>query len=691
LWLRYDLVSNQQKLNEYRNNIFQIILTGNSATMLAAKEELKNGVGGLLNIAPEFSEKVTKAPAIVIGTPQNSAIIASSGLDAKLKTIGKEGYIIQNIQVENKNCIAIAANSDIGVMYGVFYFLKLLQTESEITNLSIISSPKIQLRILDHWDNLNEKVERGYAGESLWRWYELPEYKQPRYTDYARANASVGINGTVLNNVNASPVILSKEYLIKIAALANVFRPYGIKVYLSVNFSSPKELGGLPTADPLDSMVSKWWKNKVDEIYSFIPDFGGFLVKANSEGLPGPQDFGRTHADGANMLAGALAPHGGIVMWRAFVYHPDSDDRSKQGYNEFVPLDGQFRNNVLIQVKNGPVDFQPREPFHPLFGAMPKTPLMMEFQITQEYLGFSTHLAYLAPLYKECLESETFSKGTGSTVAKVIDGSLFNYEITGIAGVSNIGTDRNWCGHPFGAANWYAFGRLAWDHSLTSEKIAEEWIRMTFSNNAEIISIVLPMMLQSREDIVNYMTPLGLHHIMGWGHHYGPQPWLSEAERPDWNSIYYHHADEKGIGFERTTKGSNATEQYFPKIQTHFENLDSCPGNLLLWFHHVNWDYKMKSGRILWDELCIKYYSGVDSVRQMQKQWNRLEGKIDDERFQNVKARLNIQEREAIWWRDACVQYFQSFSKMPIPKGYEKPSQSLEQLKNIKWKFIQGI
>jgi alpha-glucuronidase len=691
LWLRYYQVKDTQELDNYRNNISQVVVFGNTATMLAAKEELKTGLTGLLGTDIEFTDKMSKPGALLVGTPQNSDIISGLIVNDQLKTIGKEGFIIKSTQTDNNKVIVVAGNTEIGALYGVFNFLRLLQTESDLSQISIVTGPKVQLRLIDHWDNLTERIERGYAGESLWRWDELPEYKNPRYKDYARAEASIGINGVVLNNVSATPLILLKEYLVKIVTIAEVLRPYGIKVYLSINFASPKELDGLPTADPLDPQVSRWWKNKADEIYKLIPDFGGFLVKANSEGLPGPMDFGRTHVDGANMLADALAPHNGIVMWRAFVYKAGKDDRAKQGYAEFVPFDGRFRKNVIIQVKNGPVDFQPREPFHPLFGAMPKTNVMMEFQITQEYLGFVTHLAYLAPLYKECLESETYAKGKGSTVAKVLDGSVYNYSITGMAGVANTGSDRNWCGHPFGAANWYAYGRLAWDYNLTPEEIAVEWIGQTFSNNKEIVSTILSLMLPSREAVVNYMTPMGLAHLMGWGHHYGPQPWFDKAERPDWNPVYYHKADGKGLGFNRSKTGSNAVAQYFPPAGKIYDNPDSCPENLILWFHHVDWTHKMKDGRTLWDELCYKYYSGVDTVRKMEKIWSSLEGKIDDERFQDVKARLAIQEREATWWRDACVQYFQTFSRLPIPADLEKPLKSFDELKKIYWKIAPGF
>jgi alpha-glucuronidase len=550
----------------------------------------------------------------------------------------------------------------------------------------------VELRVLDHWDNLDRTVERGYAGFSLWDWHKLPDYLDPRYTEYARANASIGLNGTVLTNVNANATVLTAAYLEKAAALADVFRPWGIRVYLTARFSAPMEIGGLETADPLAPGVARWWKDKADEIYGHIPDFGGFLVKANSEGQPGPQDYGRSHAEGANVLADAVAPHGGVVMWRAFVYSSEEpEDRAKQAYNEFVPLDGSFRPNVLIQVKNGPIDFQPREPFHPLFGAMPETPLMMEFQITQEYLGFATHLAFLAPLYEEVLRADTHARGEGSLVADVIDGSLHGYERTGMAGVANTGTDRNWCGSVMACANWFAFGRLAWDPMLESPAIADEWIRMTFSNDPGFVAPVKTMMLASREAVVDYMTPLGLHHLMARGHHYGPGPWVSGGPRADWTSVYYHRADEEGIGFDRTTTGSDAVSQYFPPVRDQYESLETVPEELLLWFHHVPWDHRMASGRTLWNELLYRYQRGVDRVRGMQETWRSVEGLIDSERYEQVKAFLAIQEKEARWWRDACVLYFQTFSRLPIPDGYERPERTLEEYEAITHPYAPGI
>jgi alpha-glucuronidase len=691
LWLRYSKLTDASAINRYKTFTQTIVLGKESPTLLLARQELQTALQGLLQTKVTFSNTI-QGGSIILGTPSSSAIITSLALTEKLQAAGNEGFVIVQTRVKNKPCIVITANSDIGVLYGTFHFIRLLQTEQSVENIAITSAPAIQHRILNHWDNLDRTVERGYAGFSLWDWHRLPGYIDHRYIDYARANASIGINGTVLTNVNANAQVLTEPYLKKVAALANVFRPYGIKVYLTARFSAPVEIGGLSTADPLDASVRAWWKRKADEIYTYIPDFGGFLVKANSEGQPGPQNYNRNHAEGANMLAEALAPHNGIVMWRAFVYSNDvPEDRAKQAYNEFKPLDGSFAKNVLVQVKNGPIDFQPREPFHPLFGAMPKTPLMMEFQLTQEYLGFATHLVYLAPLFKECLDADTYTKGKGSTVARVVDGSLENHSLTGIAGVANIGNDRNWTGHPFAQANWYALGRLAWNPSLSSETIAEEWIRATFTNDEKSVRTLKDMMLASREVTVQYMTPLGLHHIMGWNHHYGPAPWIKDKPRADWTSVYYHQADENGIGFNRTATGSKALLQYTPDVQKIYSTAETCPEEYLLWYHHVAWSYKVKSGQTLWDELCHRYYQGADSVRYMQQQWNTLKGIVDEERFQQVSSLLAIQHQEATRWRNACVLYFQTFSKKDIPSGLEKPDQSLEHYQSLEFPFAPGI
>jgi alpha-glucuronidase len=691
LWLRYDLISNQQILSNYQNKITSISCEDISPTIQIAVNELQIGLEGLLGKSLPKTLSVDDG-TIFLGTKQKSDIVNAIVSQNDFNKISDEGFIIKTSNYNSKRIIIIAGKKDIGVLYGVFHFLRLLQTYKIIDNLSIVSSPKIKLRLLNHWDNLDRTIERGYAGFSIWDWHKLPDYIDPRYIDYARANASIGINGTVLTSVNANSAVLTELYLVKVKALADIFRSYGIKVFLTARFSAPIEIGGLKNADPLDPKVRNWWGKKIKEIYSYVPDFGGFLVKANSEGQPGPNDYGRGHDDGANILAEALEPFGGVVMWRAFVYSNEKpEDRAKQAYNEFKPLDGKFLKNVFIQAKNGAIDFQPREPFHPLFGAMPNTPIMMEFQITQEYLGQATTLAYLAPMYKECLDSDTYSKGKGSMVAKIIDGSLEKHSISGIAGVSNIGNDRNWTGHVFGQANWYAFGRLAWDYSLTSEEISDEWIRMTFTNDSEAVNKISAMMISSRETIVNYMTPLGLHHLMGWDHHYGPAPWIKDKHRADWTSVYYHKADSSGIGFDRTKTGSNAVDQYFPEVAQMFSSLETCPEEYLLWFHHVDWNYQLKSGNTLWEELCFRYYQGADSVRKMLTTWESLKGKIDEERFEHLRMLLNIQHKEAKWWRNACVLYFQTFSKQQIPAGLELPDKSLEYYQSLRFPYAPGI
>lgn len=688
LWLRYDLITNAAKYTTYTQSIKQVLFPVSSTTLNAAKHELTMGLAGLLNLHPAAADQLTTSQTLIAGTPKTLKSLPLAILNSLLAKTGDEGYIIKTLEINGKKCTLILANTDTGVLYGVFNFLRLLQSEKDITTLNIVDYPRMQVRILNHWASLDGSVSRGYAGNSIWDWKTLPNRIDPIYIEYARANASIGINGSVLNGINAEAAALSREYLIKEAALANAFRPYGIKVYLSARFTAPIDIGGLKTADPLDPAVQKWWKDKVDEIYSFIPDFGGFLVKANSEGEPGPQSYGRNHADGANVLADALAPHHGIVMWRAFVYDSKvPDDRAKQAYNEFKPLDGKFRSNVIVQVKNGAIDFQPREPFHPLFGAMPKTPVMMEFQITQEYLGFASHLVYLGPLFKETLDADTYAKGKGSTVAKVIDGSLEHHRLTGMAGVSNIGNDTNWTGHPFLQANWYVFGRLAWNPYQSAETIADDWIRITFTNDQAFIIPVKHIMMTSRENTVNYMTPLGLHHAMAYNTHHGPGPWVDFGSRPDWNSTYYHKADAMGIGFDRTSKGSNAVAQYFPPVRDEFENIRTTPDINLLWFHHVAWTHRMKSGRTLWDELVHHYYAGVDSVRKMQQTWETMKGKIDNDRFEKVRYLMAVQQQEAVWWRNGCLLYFQTFSKMPIPAQYEQPKHDLAFYEKLIFKY----
>jgi len=611
------------------------------------------------------------------GTPEvNAEIVVDTTLDLK-----HDGFMIKDTPDGRK----VMAKTEIGAMYGTYALQRLERTGKAGGELDIREEPSYERRILNHWDNLDNTVERGYAGWSIWHWGEPVPVELIK--EYARLNASVGINGSVLNNVNATPEMLRRDYLERVAEIADIMRPYGIRVYLSVNFSSPAQLGGLLDSDPLRPEVQKWWADKVAEIYGLIPDFGGFLVKANSEGLPGPQDFGRTHADGANMLADALKPFDGIVMWRAFVYSPKSSDRACQAYDEFAPLDGQFRDNVLIQIKNGPVDFQPREPFSPLFGHMPNTQMMAEFQITQEYLGFSNHLVYLIPLFKECLDSDTYCKGEGSTIADITTGKLYPdvYNTTAIAGVANIGRDENWCGHHFAQSSWYGFGRMAWDVTLTAEEIAQEWLEQTFTSDPDFVEPVLDMMMTSREAAVDYMMPLGFHHIFAWTHHYGPEPWCDiPGARADWLPKYYHKADAEGVGFDRTRNGSGNVDQYHEPLASLYNSIETCPEELLLWFHHVPWTHRMSSGRTLWDEICHRYDRGVKKVREYQAVWEQAKPYVEAERWEAVRAKLEIQESDARWWRDACVQYFGEFSGMPVPADVEQPERPLEELKKIK-------
>jgi alpha-glucuronidase len=687
LWLRYrPLTVDYRDANRAHVTAF-IAPERKSDTLQIAIAELRRGVGGLF--ASEFAESPNIVDgAILLGTPADLSRYPSLNLPMIEEN---EGYRILSARADGNRVTVVIANNDVGVLYGVYALLGMAQTGQSLGQIDVDSAPRVHRRLLNHWDNLDRTVERGYAGSSIWDWWRLPDYIDPRYEDYARANASIGINGTVLNNVNAKSESLTIRYLEKAAALADVFRPYGIRVYLSARFNAPIELGGLDTADPLDPDVMAWWRVKVDEIYALIPDFGGFLVKANSEGQPGPQDYGRNHADGANMLAAAVLPHGGIVMWRAFVYDDGvPQDRAKQAYDQFKPLDGSFADNVIVQVKNGAIDFQPREPFHPLLGAMPDTPLMLEFQVTKEYLGFSTHLVYLGSLFEETLQSDTFVQGSGSTVAKVVDGSLQQQSLTGMAGVANIGTDRSWSGSHFDQANWYAFGRLAWNPDAGARDIADDWVRMTFTSDEEFVEPVVDMMMRSHQVAVDYMTPLGLNHLLGSGHHYGPAPWVDDLGRADWNPVYFHRADELGIGFDRSRSGSNAVAQYAAPIAKRFGHIDSTPDEFLLWFHHVGWDYRMPSGRTLWDELVITYAEGAEAVVDMQQRWSALAGYIDDERFDDVATFLGIQANEARWWRDACIAYFQTFANRPLPDQLAQPARSLDWYRSLHFPYAPG-
>ena len=613
LWLRYNKV-----------NTCQVKTNGQSPTIDIAVRELSDYYQG-------------PTVTLMIDKEQKEPLI-------------NDGFIIKNDTIK--------ACNDLGLLYGAYELLRLQKEDNPLLRSKefkrgIKSEPYYSLRLLNHWDNLDGSIERGYAGNSIF-WdkdqAKLSKNNTQRLIEYARANASIGINGTVLNNVNASPKILTKPYLQEVKRIADILRPYGIRVYLSINFATPLALKQTKTADPLDKKVSDWWKKKAKEIYKLIPDFGGFLVKANSEGQPGPFDYNRSHADGANMLADALKPYGGIVMWRCFVYGAKhkGEDRVKQAVSEFQPLDGQFRDNVILQTKNGPLDFQPREPYSPIFDQIKQTPNMVELQITQEYLGQSRHLVYLAPMWREFF---TF---------------VHPNKLRAIAGVANIGDDANWCGHHFSQANWYAFGRLAWDPFLKSERIAREWLRQTFTLDKGFVEPMQRVMMESREACVNYMMPLGLHHIFSFDHHYGPEPDGFKAEYPiEWCPVYYHKADAKGIGFDRSSTGSDAVSQYREPLNKIYNDLESCPEEYLLWFHHVPWNYQMKSGLTLWQEMQEKYNSGVRDVERFCLIWDNMKPYFqnDMQRWNEVKARMDHQLENARKWRDVCLNYFGSFAK----------------------------
>ena len=636
---------------QYANSCQVISQLPNDATAKIAKQELENNWRG-----KNVELKIDK----------------SLNLGEGYNIYARPAQQGDNIQYE----ATITASNPIGLLYGAYELIRLQNTDAYNTGsgnqqnfskaIDETEKPQVGLRILNHWDNLDGSIERGYAGKSIFKWEEIKLGKNgkggsiskslhDRLITYARANASLGINGSVLNNVNASPKMMTAEYINKVKIIANILRPYGIRVYLSINFASPMALGYTKTADPLDKKVQQWWKKKAKEIYATIPDFGGFLVKANSEGQPGPGDYHRTHADGANMLADAVKPYGGIIMWRSFVYGANhkGEDRVKQAVSEFKDMDGKFRDNVILQSKNGPLDFQPREPYAPIFDNIKQTPQIAELQITQEYLGQSKHLTYLAPMWKEFFEFVNPNK------------------LVGISGVANIGDDANWCGHPFSQANWYAFGRLAWNPSLTAEEIAHEWLVQTYENQDErFTKPVEMMMMTSREACVNYMMPLGLHHIFKFDHHYGPEPDGFIASYPlEWCPVYYHKADAQGVGFDRSSKGTDAVGQYPEPYRSLYDNIETCPEEYLLWFHHVPWTYKMKSGSTLWQELCMKYNMGVAMVEVYRDYWHtsaKQYMKGHEQEWQHTDSLLNVQLENAKEWRNTCLKYFQTFSKMKI-------------------------
>ncbi|HSG35583.1 MAG TPA: alpha-glucuronidase [Sphingomonadaceae bacterium] len=664
LWLRYAPLEGEalERLREFDISVTINLYDDRDSNILElAERELLTGLVQLMDDPPI---RLRPGPAMV-------------SMDCGSSPTGGDGsFSIRS----TKSQISIRGPSHISCLYGTYALLRELSQGADPTTIDISSTPATDLRMLNHWDNADGHVERGYAGRSIFDWWRLPEHLDQRMIDYARANASIGLNAVAVNNVNADPVFLTPRYIAKLKRLADAWRPYGIRVFLSARFSAPRDLAGFETADPLDPAVRQWWKAKADEIYASIPDFGGFLVKANSEGQPGPQDYGRSHADGANMLAEALGDRG-TVIWRAFVYSAeDETDRAKQAYAEFVPLDGKFAGNVIVQVKNGPIDFQPREPFHPIFGAMPDTRLMFEAQLTKEYLGFSTHLAFLAPMWREALDSDT---GRGGTVADSVRSG-------GMAGVANTGSDRNWSGSHFDQANWYAFGRLAWDPTLSSEQIAREWAAQTFSRDPAFLDAVVPMMLESREAVADAMTPLGLAHLMATGHHYGPGPWVCDLARPEWNPCYYHQADADGIGFDRTAFGSNALEQYAPEVAAQWADPATIDERYLLWFHHLPWDHEMQSGRTLWSELVASYDRGVSKADAMAMQWADLEAFVDSGRFRDVSEYFEIQRQEARWWRDASIAYWQSLNELDLPEGTRPPEFSLEHYKSLQFPEAPG-
>jgi alpha-glucuronidase len=663
LWLRYAPLEGEQlaKLEAFDPHVSFVTDLSVDKTAATASDELKRGLRSLLG------HSLSKSRG-------GGSISFACGEDSR-DSSGR--FLVISL---NARHISVSAPGSIGCLYGAFALLRELSLGADPARIDVDERPAMPLRMLDHWDDPNGYVLRGYSGRSIFDWWKLPEHLDQRLIDYARADASIGINGAVVNSVNASPLFLTDRYIPKLKRVADAWRPYGIRLYICARFSAPKDVGRLPTADPLDPAVQAWWKTRADALYAAIPDFGGFLVKANSEGEPGPQDYHRTHAEGANTLARAVGDRG-VVIWRAFVYSAeDKTDRAMQAYNEFVPLDGKFDKNVILQVKNGPIDFQPREPFHPLFGAMPHTRLMFEGQITKEYLGQATHLVYLAPMWREALASDT---GRGGTVAQVIAPA-------GMAGVANTGSDRNWSGSHFNQANWYAFGRLAWNPDLSSEQIAREWAAQTFSHEKPFLDAVVPMMMASRQAVVDYMTPLGLAHQMATGHHYGPGPWICDLARPEWNPCYYSRADKGGIGFDRTASGSNALGQYAPSVAALWSDPQTVDASYLLWFHHVPWDFPMRTGRTLWSELVHRYDEGVATVDGMAATWSSLKDYVDPERFADTADFLRIQQQEARWWRDASIANWQSINGLALPKGTRPPEHPLDYYKALAFPEAPG-
>ncbi|MFU8781319.1 MAG: alpha-glucuronidase family glycosyl hydrolase [Kiritimatiellia bacterium] len=664
LWLQYRPVEDGLR-DAYRAVIQHVCCRGDSALLRNAGEALQQGASVMTGSPVARVTGADRDGTVMLGTLENVRSYLPEDCFGSIRQLGPEGYAIESICCEGRKSTLITSGGDAGVLYGVFHFLRLMQAGKPIEGLCLRESPAAPLRMLNHWDDLNGYIERGYAGRSLWEWEKLPETVSPRYRDHARLCASLGINALVLNNVNADPRILRADYLEKVAVLAGIFREWGIQTYLSANFGAPMRpsdtpdkmkrwggIGNLDTADPLDPQVEAWWTAKVNEIYALIPDFGGFLVKADSEGMPGPRKYKRTHIEGANMLARALKPQGGNLIWRAFVYG-SSDDRARDAYDEFTPLDGQFLDNVILQIKNGPLDFQPCEPFTPLFGDMPQTRLSLEVQIAKEYLGHAASAAYMGPMWKEILQTDTYAEGEGSSIARMLKGELQEHRIECIAGVTNTGDEPGWCGHVLNPANWYAFGRLAWNPDLAPAVIAEEWTAMTFSCGLDARQIINEILMKSYDALVNYSMPLGLNFLCDWNH-YDPKPEMRAA---------YHHADRTGLGVDRTATGSKAVEQYHPERAAIWADREQIPLQYLLWFHHVPWHDTLPTGRSLWAELKARYAAGVAAVDEMLAEWMKLEEELDPAIYKAGVAKFEEEQRLARNWSDACLQYFAQFAE----------------------------
>lgn len=689
LWLRHQPVAAavQARLHPALRSV--VLIGTPTAISINARDELAAGLSSLLD-RPIPVDTRWRGGSIVLA--RLDALPPAVREGAAPTSSSADAYRIGIMQVDGQRVVLVAAHGDAGLLYGAFAILRMIGDGSadDASDLLVNDAPAVTLRMLNHWDNPDGVVERGYAGRSIFDWWRLPGQADARLADYARANASIGINAVVPNNVNARAEFLTDDYIAKAARLAAILRPWGIRLYLSVRFSSPMELGATPTADPLDPAVQAWWRARADALYLAIPDFGGFLVKANSEGQPGPQDYGRSHADGANMLAAAVGARG-TVFWRAFVYgNGQGADRVMQAYDEFRPLDGQFADNVVLQVKNGPLDFQPREPFSPLFGGLSATNVGVELQITKEYLGFATHFAYLGPMWAELFAANTHARPGGLTVADVISGHWRTATRSAVAGVANIGSDRNWSGSHLDQANWYAFGRLAWNPRSDSAAIARSWAAQTFSRDERFVTPMVALMAESREAVVDYMTPMGLAHLMGTGHHHGPAPWVADLPRPEWNPAYYHRADRHGIGIDRTARGTGALGQYHPSAQVQWSDPRSMDDRYLLWFHRLGWDDRRPDGQTLWASLISRYDRGAAWAAASPARWAALAPFVDASRNRAIADQLAVQAAEARWWRDASIAYFAHVSGRPLPTGVRAPDHDLATYQQRRFPYAPG-